>query len=96
MQALAIARAVRSRPKVLMLDEPSEGLAPLIVEKLVEDIKRLRATLGLTTIVAEHKQWFARECTEDVALLDTGHVVFLGDWAELDSRQDTLDRLSVG
>lgn len=97
MQALAIARAVRGRPKVLMLDEPSEGLAPLIVEKLIQDIRALRDRLGLTTLVAEHKQWFARECTEEVAILDTGRIVFLGTWAQFDEQAEELERhLTVG
>lgn len=97
MQALAIARAVRGRPKVLMLDEPSEGLAPLLVDRLITEIQTLRASFGLTTVVAEHKQWFARECTEAVAVLNTGRLVFIGSWEEFDANSEELERhLTVG
>ena len=98
-QMLAIARAVRARPSVLLLDEPSEGLAPTIVEDLVDIIKDLRRQLSLTVVVAEHKQWFSREVTETVGVLasESGTMVFKGSWAAFDDQPDVAERyLSLG
>lgn len=98
-QMLAIARAIRARPSVLLLDEPSEGLAPKIVDDLVETIKDLRRQLSLTVVVAEHKQWFSREVTETVGVLasESGTMVFQGSWADFDAHPDVADRyLSLG
>jgi branched-chain amino acid transport system ATP-binding protein len=98
-QMLAIARAVRAQPSVLLLDEPSEGLAPKIVEDLVETIKGLRRQLSLTIAVAEHKQWFSREVTETVGVLasESGTMVFQGSWADFDAHPEVADRyLSLG
>lgn len=98
-QMLAIARAVRPRPSVLLLDEPSEGLAPKIVDDLVERIKHLRKQLDLTVLVAEHKQWFSREVTETVGVLasESGGMVFQGTWADFDAQPEIQERyLSLG
>jgi branched-chain amino acid transport system ATP-binding protein len=98
-QMLAIARAVRPRPSVLLLDEPSEGLAPRIVEDLVETIKGLRRHLSLTVVVAEHKQWFSREVTEAVGVLasESGTMVFQGAWSDFDAHPEVADSyLSLG
>ncbi|TQN42804.1 amino acid/amide ABC transporter ATP-binding protein 2 (HAAT family) [Blastococcus colisei] len=98
-QMLAIARAVRARPSVLLLDEPSEGLAPRIVEDLVDTIKDLRRQLSLTIVVAEHKQWFSREVTETVGVLasESGTMVFQGRWDEFDAHPEVAERyLSLG
>jgi branched-chain amino acid transport system ATP-binding protein len=98
-QMLAIARAVKARPSVLLLDEPSEGLAPKIVEELVGSIKTLREQLSLAVVVAEHKQWFSREVTESVGVLasESGSMVFQGSWAEFDAHPEVAERyLSLG
>lgn len=98
-QMLAIARAVRPKPSVLLLDEPSEGLAPKIVEDLILRIKELRKQLGVTVLVAEHKQWFSREVTESMGVLasESGGMVFQGSWDEFDAHPEVADRyLSLG
>ncbi|MCW2786182.1 MAG: branched-chain amino acid transporter ATPase [Marmoricola sp.] len=84
-QMLVLARAVASAPRVLLLDEPVEGLAPVVVEQLVEAIRWVRANLDLALVVAEHKLWFTRQCTERVLVLVDGSVAFEGTWAEFDA-----------
>lgn len=98
-QMLAIARAVKAQPTVLLLDEPSEGLAPKIVEDLVVRIKSLREQLALSIVVAEHKQWFSREVTESVGVLasESGSMVFHGSWSDFDAHPEVTERyLSIG
>jgi ABC-type branched-subunit amino acid transport system ATPase component len=98
-QMLAIARAVKARPSVLLLDEPSEGLAPRIVEELIDSIKGLREQLSLAVVVAEHKQWFSREVTESVGVLasESGSMVFQGRWNDFDAHPEVAERyLSLG
>ncbi len=84
-QMLAIARAVVARPRLLLLDEPTEGLAPVIVEQLVAQIQAIQAGETLALLVAEQSIWFARACTSRLYLLDSGRVVFGGTWAAFDA-----------
>jgi len=84
-QMLVLARAVTSAPRVLLLDEPVEGLAPVVVEQLVEAIRWVRTNLDLALVVAEHKLWFTRQCTERVLVLVDGSVEFEGTWEDFDS-----------
>ena len=84
-QVLAIARAVIARPRLLLLDEPTEGLAPVIVEQLAGRINAIRAQTGVGLLLAEQNVWFARTCTARLYLLDSGRVVFSGSWAEFDA-----------
>ncbi|MBP0438304.1 ABC transporter ATP-binding protein [Tianweitania sediminis] len=91
-QMVAIARGIVSRPRLLMLDEPAEGLAPVIVDELADAINRLRQTEGLSLIVTEQNIDFARETTDRLYLLDVGEVVFSGSWPEFDARPDLVDR----
>ncbi|MGO4705937.1 ABC transporter ATP-binding protein [Microvirga sp. 2MCAF38] len=91
-QLLAIARAMFARPEYLLLDEPTEGLAPVIVEQLVHQLIDLRRRNGMALLVAEQNVWFARMCTERLYLLDSGRVVFEGSWAAFDSSADLQQR----
>jgi ABC-type branched-subunit amino acid transport system ATPase component len=91
-QVLAIARAVYARPDCLLLDEPTEGIAPVIVEEIAERLVEMRRSSGVTLILAEQNVWFARACTTRLYLLDSGRVVFAGDWAEFDAQPELSAR----
>ena len=91
-QVLAIARAIYARPNCLLLDEPTEGIAPVIVEEIAARLIEMRKTSGVTLILAEQNVWFARACTTRLYLLDSGRVVFSGDWAEFDARPELSER----
>jgi ABC-type branched-subunit amino acid transport system ATPase component len=91
-QMLAIARAAIGRPRLFLLDEPTEGLAPVIVEALAEQIGRLREVDGSSLLLAEQNLWFARQCTTHVYLIDGGRIVFGGSWPEFDRHPDLITR----
>jgi branched-chain amino acid transport system ATP-binding protein len=74
-QMLTIARTLMGNPDVLLLDEPSEGLAPIIVEKIGELIGRLRE-MGVTLVVAEQNMHFCLDIASHVAVIDKGHIVY--------------------
>lgn len=91
-QLLAIARAMYSRPDYLLLDEPTEGLAPVIVEELVRRLLDIRRQNKTALLLAEQNIWFARKCTERLYLIDSGRVVFEGSWDAFDARADLQQR----
>lgn len=74
-QVVAIARGLASRPKILLLDEPTEGLAPVIMDSLAEQIGQLPATFGVSVIMAESNLAFAMDISSRVILLENGHTV---------------------
>jgi branched-chain amino acid transport system ATP-binding protein len=76
-QMLAIGRALMGNPRVLLLDEPSEGLAPLIVAEVGRTIARLKAE-GLSIVLVEQNVKLAFDLADDVAILNTGRVAFAG------------------
>src|SRR6187431_1082049 len=83
-QMLAIARALMTNPRVLLLDEPTEGLAPVIVDQLVELMLSLKAR-GLTILLVEQSIKVCRAVADTHAILDEGRVVWAGSTAELAS-----------
>jgi len=87
-QLLAMARAAITNPAMLLLDEPTEGLAPVIVEELVRDVREICAANGAGLLLCEQSIWFARRCTDHVHLLDTGRLVFSGTWEQFDQNQE--------
>jgi branched-chain amino acid transport system ATP-binding protein len=91
-QMLAIARAAIGRPRRFLLDEPTEGLAPVIVEALAEQIGRLREADRSSLLLAEQNLWFARQCTTHMHLIDSGRIVFSGSWLEFDRHPDLVTR----
>ena len=90
-QMLTIARTLMGNPDVLLLDEPSEGLAPIIVEKIGELIQRLRG-MGITLIVAEQNMHFCLDIASHVAVIDKGHIVYRGSIDELRGNDDVKKR----
>jgi branched-chain amino acid transport system ATP-binding protein len=81
-QMLAIARALMTNPRLLLMDEPSEGLAPLLVRDLGDAIIRLRAE-GLSILLVEQNLPMALRAAGDVYVLSKGHVVYHGAPADL-------------
>lgn len=90
-QMLAIARALMTNPRVLLLDEPTEGLAPVIVDQLVELMLSLKAR-GLTILLVEQSIKVCRAVADTHAILDEGRVVWTGSTAELALSADVLAR----
>ena len=78
-QMLAIGRALIGNPTVLLMDEPSEGLAPVIVEELARAIKRLAAAGGLAMIVVEQNSRLALSIAARAVVMDRGRIVYDGD-----------------
>ncbi|WP_341892826.1 ABC transporter ATP-binding protein [Variovorax sp. YR752] len=76
-QMLAIGRALMGNPRVLLLDEPSEGLAPMIVAEVAQAIKTLKAD-RLSIVLVEQNFHMALDVADDVVVLNTGHVVHSG------------------
>jgi len=87
-QMTAIGRALMSRPRLLVLDEPSMGLAPLVVQDIFRQLKRLNQDEGLTILVAEQNSTVALQYAERATVLDTGVAVLTGSTAELRQRSD--------
>ena len=92
-QMLAIARALASGPKVLLLDEPLEGLAPIVIEALFEALLKIRNEAGLSMILVEQKAELALAFAQEVAVLDRGKVVYRGASAALLADHETQARL---
>ena len=74
-QQLAIARALATRPKVLLLDEPTEGIQPSIIRDMARTLKRIRDTRGLSIIVSEQVLSFALDVADRVLVIENGEIV---------------------
>ncbi len=90
-QMLAIARTLMGGPQLLLLDEPSEGLAPVVVEALAEQLRRLKAE-GITLLLAEQNTRFAAAVSDRVAVIDRGSVVHVSDFDSLRRDSALIDR----
>ena len=94
-QMLTIGRALMGNPSLLLLDEPSEGLAPIMVQKIGELIENLRQ-LGTTIVLAEQNLHFCLGLADRAVVIDKGSDVFVGSIAELNANADIKKRyLSV-
>ena len=83
-QMLAIARTLMGNPVALLLDEPSEGLAPIIVQRIAEILHRLRSS-GASILIAEQNMHFCLGIASDATVIDKGQIVY----------RDTIDGLKA-
>jgi branched-chain amino acid transport system ATP-binding protein len=88
-QMLAIARALVARPRVLLLDEPAQGLAPFVSERLARSLGQLREA-GITMLIVEQNLAFARQCTTRLYAIAQGAVRFTGTWSEFAASGDLI------
>jgi len=90
-QMLAIARALMGNPTLLLMDEPSEGLAPLLLQQLAEQLLELKSS-GLAIFLVEQNLGLALKLADDVYVLDRGQIAFAGSPAQLEASSDVKQR----
>ena len=91
-QMLAIARALMTNPRLLLLDEPSEGLAPRVVSEVAAAIAKLKAS-GLSIVLVEHNTKLAMDLADDVVILNTGEVEFNASVQQARSEEQRVAQL---
>ena len=84
---LTIARTLMGNPKMILLDEPSEGIAPVIVEKMAETILELKNT-GLTVLISEQNLHFAKLVSDRAYIIESGEMRYSGTIADLEANPD--------
>jgi branched-chain amino acid transport system ATP-binding protein len=89
-QMLTIARTLMGNPSLVLLDEPSEGLSPKIVEQMVDAILTMKKE-GVSIVVSEQNLHFARLISDRAYIIERGRICFGGTMSELDSRPDIRD-----
>jgi branched-chain amino acid transport system ATP-binding protein len=92
-QMLAIGRALIGNPSLLLMDEPSEGLAPVIVEELARAVKRLTQAGGFSTILVEQNSRLALDIAPRAVVMDRGQIVYDGASETLRNDPAQLDQL---
>ncbi len=92
-QMVAVARALAGAPKVLLLDEPLEGLAPVVIESLFEALLKIRDETGLSMVLVEQKADLALSFARDCIVIDRGKIVHRGPSKQLQDDQDLQHRL---
>jgi len=85
-QMLTIARTLMTNPRLLLLDEPSEGLAPVVVRALAENIAALKGS-GLTILLSEQNVKFARRLADRAYIIEKGQIRFEGSFEHLDANE---------
>ena len=80
---VAIARTLLGNPSMLLLDEPSEGLAPIVVQAMLERLKRLKAA-GTTVLISEQNLRFATELADRIYIIEKGEIRYDGSMAALE------------
>lgn len=94
-QMVAIGRALMTQPRLVLLDEPSMGLAPLIVEEIFEIVRQLNRDSGVSFLLAEQNAHLALRYADHAYVLETGRVVASGKAAEL-ARRDDIKNIYLG
>jgi len=90
-QMLAIGRALMTSPRILILDEPTEGLAPIIIQQIFAKLKELKAS-GLTVLLVEQNLNFALGLADEISLMGRGQIVWRGDAAALEADEEAHGR----
>ena len=88
---VAIARTLMGNPSLLLLDEPSEGLAPLVVSAILERLKRLKST-GTTVLISEQNLRFATELADRVSIIERGEIRYEGTPEELAAHAEVREK----
>lgn len=92
-QMLSTARSILGQPSVLLLDEPLEGLAPVICEELMAAFTQLASSKAMTILLVEQRIKAALDFAENVVILERGRVAWSGTSADLEAQPETVDRL---
>jgi branched-chain amino acid transport system ATP-binding protein len=92
---LALGRALLQRPKLLMLDEPSLGLAPLVVREIFDTLERLNRDEGLTVLVVEQDAAVALRACKEACVLEVGRIAVSGPSSEL-AENEAVRRAYLG
>jgi branched-chain amino acid transport system ATP-binding protein len=92
---LAVARALMSRPRLLLLDEPSLGLAPLVTREIFHIVRAINKDEGVSVLLVEQNAAMALDLADHAYLLETGRVVMSGSAAEL-RKDDSIRRSYLG
>ncbi len=90
-QMIAIARALMARPKMLMLDEPSLGLAPLLVKEIFDNIEKINREMDTTILVVEQNAKIALQISDYAYIMETGKIVLEGPSKELKDNPDVKE-----
>ena len=91
-QMLTIARTLMTNPSVLLLDEPLEGLAPIIVEELTAAVRRMTEDESIALLLVEQHAEVALRLTQDTVIMERGTIVHRAPSANLLKARETLDR----
>ncbi|MGZ9058670.1 MAG: ATP-binding cassette domain-containing protein, partial [Burkholderiaceae bacterium] len=86
-QMLTIGRTLMGNPSLLLLDEPVEGVAPVVVQELTRQITRLK-TMGLTILFAEQNMHFAMQISDRAYVIEKGHIRYQGTMSELVANEE--------
>ena len=91
-QMLSVARTLMGNPRMVLLDEPSEGVAPIVVERMAEAIVEMKK-LGLSVLLSEQNLHFASLVSDRVYILEKGHISWSGAMRELEASEDVQRQL---
>ena len=89
-QMLTIARTLMGNPQLLLLAEPSEGIAPVIVEQMAKTLAEIK-TFGLTVLISEQNMHFARLIADRALIIESGAIKFEGNFRELEENTEIRD-----